>query len=644
MSQWINKCVLLVMAAFLLAACQAGVKQHSPQKSVRVKTLTAPALQINKIKGVRWVNASTLPQAKLLVASKKAGLTIIDQQNQVMSHVKGSYNAVDYRTNASGIVVAAVNNQTDQLDIMSFDAKTSSWGQVLKIAANTKLESACLYQDAQQNLFANLMTETGQGQQWLLGQVDQLLPKAQLVRGLHLPLNSEFCAVDDVTAKLYVNEESVGVWAYPIDPEAEATREAVAMVAPFGDVPSAVAGLDVIGAQLWVLDNKASQLQAYAKQQGQWQQVAVLALPNLTSPELISVRNANQSATAMIADDNGLHTLALPVSPLPTPTSTTVKTVKATVQTKPVPNAGDAADDPAIWVHPQDPTRSLILGTDKRGGLAVYNLAGKEKQYLPVGRINNVDIRSKVNWQGKVIDLAVASQRDHNSLMFFAIDRASGAVATIGEAETNLQNIYGLCMYQQDQQAYVFVNDTDGTYVQYHLATDKQAVTAKFVRSFKLASQPEGCVADDATGQLFVGEENLGIWVLSAAPDAAINLQKVASVGEALVADVEGLALYHGKAADYLVASSQGDNSYVVFDATAPYQLRGKFRVVLNPQAGIDGSAETDGVAVNSTNLGGAWSNGIMVVQDGRNRLPEANQNFKYIPWQTIAETLQLAQ
>lgn len=42
--------------------------------------------------------------------------------------------------------------------------------------------------------------------------------------------------------------------------------------------------------------------------------------------------------------------------------------VTATVETDPVPHDGDAADDPAIWVHPTDPGRSVILGTDKRGG------------------------------------------------------------------------------------------------------------------------------------------------------------------------------------------------------------------------------------------------------------------------------------
>ena len=42
-------------------------------------------------------------------------------------------------------------------------------------------------------------------------------------------------------------------------------------------------------------------------------------------------------------------------------------TPTAKVATEPVPSTGDAADDPAIWIHPDDPARSLVLGTDKKG-------------------------------------------------------------------------------------------------------------------------------------------------------------------------------------------------------------------------------------------------------------------------------------
>jgi hypothetical protein len=41
--------------------------------------------------------------------------------------------------------------------------------------------------------------------------------------------------------------------------------------------------------------------------------------------------------------------------------------IMASTETDPVPHDGEAADDPAIWVHPKDPGKSVILGTDKKG-------------------------------------------------------------------------------------------------------------------------------------------------------------------------------------------------------------------------------------------------------------------------------------
>ena len=45
-------------------------------------------------------------------------------------------------------------------------------------------------------------------------------------------------------------------------------------------------------------------------------------------------------------------------------------------------------------MHPERTGDSRVLGTDKRGGLGSYDLSGKQVQYLPVGRMNNVDVRT----------------------------------------------------------------------------------------------------------------------------------------------------------------------------------------------------------------------------------------------------------
>ena len=74
------------------------------------------------------------------------------------------------------------------------------------------------------------------------------------------------------------------------------------------------------------------------------------------------------------------------------------------------PHRGDAADDPAVWIHPRDPGLSLVLGTDKQGGLHSYNMDGSEQQVVAdAPRPNNVDVLYGFKLEGRTVDLAVAS-------------------------------------------------------------------------------------------------------------------------------------------------------------------------------------------------------------------------------------------
>jgi len=54
--------------------------------------------------------------------------------------------------------------------------------------------------------------------------------------------------------------------------------------------------------------------------------------------------------------------------------------VTAVIETKPVPGEinEDSADDPAIWVNQADHDKTVIIGTDKKGGLATYSIKGEQ--------------------------------------------------------------------------------------------------------------------------------------------------------------------------------------------------------------------------------------------------------------------------
>jgi hypothetical protein len=155
------------------------------------------------------------------------------------------------------------------------------------------------------------------------------------------------------------------------------------------------------------------------------------------------------------------------------------------------------------------------------------------------------------------------------------------------------------------------------------------------VRSFALASEVEGCVADPDDRSLYIGEENVGIWRYGADPEARTNrtLGAATSPQAPLEADVEGLAIYAGAGTSgYLIASSQGSSEYVVYRRAPPNAFVGRFRSA----AGVFGATEgTDGLDVSHAPLGPLFPSGVFVAQDGEN-LPE-NQNFKLVPWPAIA-------
>ena len=82
-------------------------------------------------------------------------------------------------------------------------------------------------------------------------------------------------------------------------------------------------------------------------------------------------------------------------------------------ETVPVLHSGDAMDDPAVWVHPTDKSRSLVLGNDKGGGLETYDLDGSLVQRLAFGTQfwGNVDVRQGVQIGGRTRDLVGVIQR-----------------------------------------------------------------------------------------------------------------------------------------------------------------------------------------------------------------------------------------
>lgn len=512
------------------------------------------------------------------------------------------------------------------------------------VSTNFSIEAMCLHRDAKGLTHGFFIGRSGVAEQWLLGDGEH-----RIVRQLALTPHPAACRADDARQTLFVSEHGVGVWAFDLARESMDTRRLVAQLAPWGKLTKDAGALAVLGngaiavadgdrlrwvvpqGKLWVTRD------AGVKVRDELDKLAVRAAPTNSA-------TGNQAAAQVWVHDKAQKSwreVSLPAMPTRAPNAL-LPIIEPVVQTEPVARFGDAADDPAIWVHPTDATRSRVLGTNKKQGLLVYDLDGKQLQLLEVGRVNNVDLRQGVTAGGRTWDLAVATQRDEQSLVIFSVD-ADGKVKEEGRVGTELGDIYGVCSGRsRGNQFDVYANDKDGRFV--HVRIDQR--DAKWVgevkRRFKVASQPEGCVVDETQDLVFVGEEKRGVWVLSSREDVAPKLSLVLGVGGLLQADVEGLAIYQGASRSYLVVSSQGNDSYVVLDSRAPYKVYGAFRIGINPARGIDAVSETDGIEVTSRPLGAAFPRGMLAAQDGYKFMPNGPQNFKLVSWDDIARVLKL--
>ena len=315
-------------------------------------------------------------------------------------------------------------------------------------------------------------------------------------------------------------------------------------------------------------------------------------------------------------------------------------TVVATVETEPVPHSGDAADDPAIWLDPGDPSRSVIVGTDKKGGIAVYDLGGRELQYRSDGNLNNVDLRSGFPLGGESVSLVTAGNRSDDSIAIYRIETRTRALVPVAARTIEVGlSAYGSCMYHSPKTGkfYYFVNSKDGEVEQWELYDNGAGkVDAEEVRSFAVGSQTEGCVADDELGDFYIGEEERGIWKYHAEPDAGEDRILVDPTGGKghLHADVEGLTIAYGQdGGGYLLASSQGDSTFAVYRREGGNAFVRSFAI--GDGNGIDHVGDTDGIDVAVADLGPRFPHGVFVAQDGKN--DEGNQNYKLVPWQEIA-------
>ena len=315
-------------------------------------------------------------------------------------------------------------------------------------------------------------------------------------------------------------------------------------------------------------------------------------------------------------------------------------TVTARAETPPVGTVReDAADDPAIWRNAANPAASLIVGTDKKGGLYVYDLKGAQKSFLAAPGMNNVDLVEL----GDGTIVVTASDRSDllNGFIFLALlDRTSGKLTPAGKVAVGPGEAYGICIDKPNSgtvpgnQFTVFNAPKNG--IIYRTAITRQGgeFLGMTTTLATVATQPEGCIADPRTGTLYIGEEDAGLWAIDTATGAKRMIAAIDN--KLLVADLEGLAIApEGTDGGYLIGSSQGDNAYVVW-RLPDHAPVGRFRVAAGT---LGATEETDGIEVDNRDFGPDFPGGIFIAQDGIN--PPYAQNFKYVRWDEVLAALE---
>ncbi len=303
------------------------------------------------------------------------------------------------------------------------------------------------------------------------------------------------------------------------------------------------------------------------------------------------------------------------------------------------------ADDPAIWVHPDNPGASLIVGTDKgvypEGGLFVWSLQGEQLQHIVISHPNSVDIRQNVSIGSEKMDLAVVTMRDHAELRVFRIDKESRQLFDITTQESIpvLNSTYGLALYRRpaDGMLFAFVTSKDNDFwdqiAQYRLEDDGTGrVKGTLVRTFgDHTTVVEGMVVDDAKGFLYAAEEEKGVYRYYAEPEKPGTSLALFATEEDFTANREGLAMYTCPETDesYLLVSGPAQKMVRIYGLPEADNAH-IFPLLVKLYTSSDKAG--DGIACVSTPVSGLFPAGIFVWHDQRER------RFLLFGWEQIAE------
>lgn len=298
------------------------------------------------------------------------------------------------------------------------------------------------------------------------------------------------------------------------------------------------------------------------------------------------------------------------------------------------------SDDPAIWIHPEDASKSLIFGTDKnsKGGIYAFDTKGNllpEKSITDIARPNNVDIEYGFALNDTTqIDLLAFTEREKQQIRIFSLPDLKpidgGGIPVFEDEENpNYRLPMGIALFKNptDLTIHAIVGrkdgPSDGYLYQYELTRDSlDQLKTRLIRKFGTFSgqkEIEAIAVDDSRGFIYYSDE--GVCIRKYHADPGQGSQELSCFGgEHFQEDIEGIALSQ----NYIIVSDQQAGEFVVFDAQT-----NAFVHRLNL-----GTTETDGCEVTSLGLGPDFPEGLFVAMNDE-------QNFYFYPWNQLKDSIE---
>ncbi|REE00469.1 phytase [Marinoscillum furvescens] len=308
------------------------------------------------------------------------------------------------------------------------------------------------------------------------------------------------------------------------------------------------------------------------------------------------------------------------------------------------------SDDPAIWVHPTDPSQSLILGTDKHeteGGLYAFDLKGKmnpEWKAFPLKRPNNVDIAYGFQLDStNRIDVAVCSERGAGGIRVFKLPELTpidGGGLSVFEDTPEYNQVMGVALYKNPQTEELFAiasrkaaPEGEPYLYQYQLIADSGKVRHELVRKFGAYSgtkEIEAIAVDAALGYIYYSDEHFGVRKYYADPERGNEELSVFGT-EGFADDREGISIYKtGPDTGYLLVSDQGAHQFRVYSRSGTTENPHLHtEVAILPVT----AQSSDGSEVVADSLNPDFPKGLFVAMSD-------NKTFEIYDWRDLAERL----